>query len=86
MRVAGIATVGVLGLAFGSVIGTKLSENVRIGLIFANSLAMMANILKIQDNFAALFFGRLIFGLASGIAGQYMVKALNENIPTDWIQ
>ena len=85
MYVAALATIGVLGLAFGSIVGTRLTGDVRYGLMVANFIAMMANIFKIQDNFAALFFGRLIFGLASGVAGQYMVKALDENIPTEWI-
>ena len=83
-----ITNIGILGIAFGSAFGSKIiqvskSKNISLLrlLLIVNSVGLVANCLKLIENYPIILFSRFIFGLVGGTSNVLLSKFITESVP-----
>jgi len=76
-------TLGIAGIAAGSVIGGMLIKNGRIRVIIVfNLIAIISTLMSIVANETLILVGRGIFGFAAGVLATAQSKVLEETVPS----
>jgi MFS family permease len=86
-----LSTIGLLGLALGSLLGSKLIilngkrsvKNVVIGL---NLVSFFGNALKLHLSFGTILAGRIIVSICSGSLNICYQKIVQETVPNEVLQ
>ena len=88
-----ITNIGILGIAIGSVFGSKIiqvskSKNISLKrlLFYVNSVGLVANCIKLIENFPIILITRLIFGLVGGTSNVLLSKFITETVPVETLQ
>ena len=83
-----ISTIGIAGIAAGSLLGSKMiiatsSRHIGINtlIIMLNLVAIIANLAKIILKFEAILFGRFVYGLCSGALNVCLAKVIGDTVP-----
>ena len=79
-----ITTSGVIGMAFGALVGVK---TIKIGrrktAILTQFLAIVGAILPMILTVPTICAGRFLCGIAAGHANIIMIKSINETVPIE---
>ena len=79
-----ITTAGVLGVAFGSLVGGKtVTIGRRKAAILTQLLAIVGAALTMVLNLPMICIGRFICGITSGHANIIMSKSIDETVPSE---
>lgn len=79
-----LTVIAPVGIAVGSSVAGKAAEKVggiRNLLLLANSVAILANLLKLFMTLPTILIGRLVFGISTGLMNFSFNKALNDSVP-----
>ena len=85
-KAANLGMIGIAGIAIGSSLGSKAilmngKNNVNRVIIFFNIMAMLANGMKMFQNYYVILIARFLFGCFCGACNIAYGKILSDTVP-----